>query len=114
MLFERKDVFKLEWNALLGRYLIVLIEQYEVATFDSESECFLEATNYVNGSRAVYSMDSEGTELAVEGEEWNVSLVVGLPALRKRMLSLITTEFGIKDIYSASELAEQALANISA
>jgi hypothetical protein len=113
MLFEHKDVFKIEWNASTGRYLIVLIEQYKEAMFDSESECFLEACGYIKEFRSVFSMNDVEDVVTPDSTNWKLSIVAGKDALKKRLLRLITTELGIKDIYSANELAEEALAKIS-
>ena len=40
MKFSHQIVYKVEWNAKVGEYVVVNIEQYEASTFDSENDIF--------------------------------------------------------------------------
>lgn len=113
MIFNHDGIVKIEWVAKPGVMVVCTVEEYEKASYDTESNFLFAAQGLVKKNQLVFTAIESDFQFEPEISNWKLAIIArNQVSIKKALVGIFTQELMMEDIYEVNQLADDALKRI--
>jgi len=112
VLFHREDCYKVEWSAKHEVFIMMSIEHYRLACFDTEYLTFFEAVDLLHKTKLIFSTKKIDESGFIDSSSKSVTITETEVGLNRLLTSLFRDHLGVDDVSKISDMVDDTISSL--